>query len=186
MSRINQIVAEQTPDEVVDAFNQHVTDYPGSRITNMKATLGHSWVAFEVYMQWYPLYEQVKKILGNRLAYLYAHAISESSNCPLCTTFFRKIIIENGEKPEDLQLSDYEQLLIDFGSKIAQQKGEISDELYQQIQEKFSVEQIVILVAFAGQMIATNIFNNVLQVEIDEYLYPYLPITQENPIHSNV
>ena len=37
--------------------------------------------------------------------------------------------------------------------------------------------EIVILIAFAGQMIATNLFNNVLGVTIDEYLYPYLPLT---------
>jgi hypothetical protein len=176
MPRIPPILPEQTPDAVVTAFRQHVADYPGSRITNMKATLGHSLLAFEVYMQWYPLYEKVKTILGNRLAYLFAHAISESSNCPLCTTFFRKIIIENGERPEELQLSEDEQLLLDFGSAIAQHKGEVSDALYGQIQRKFTVTHIVLLVAFAGQMIATNIFNNLLQVEIDEYLYPYLPL----------
>lgn len=56
-------------------------------------------------MQWYPLYEHVVQILGPRLAYLYAFSISEASNCPLCSTFFRKIIIDAGEKPEDLQLT---------------------------------------------------------------------------------
>ena len=129
-------------------------------------------------MQWYPLYEQVKQILGNRLAYLFAHAVSEGSNCPLCTTFFRRIIIDNGEQPENLQLTDYEQLVVDFGSEIAQHKGEVADGLYDRISQYFTDEPLVVLVAFAGQMIATNIFNNALQVEIDEYLYPYLPLTQ--------
>jgi hypothetical protein len=31
------------------------------------------------------------------------------------------------------------------------------------------------LVAFAGQMIATNIFNNVIETNIDDYLFDYLP-----------
>ena len=34
---------------------------------------------------------------------------------------------------------------------------------------------MVLLIAFAGQMIATNIFNNVIQTDIDEYLKSYLP-----------
>ncbi len=55
--------------ELKDAFEQHVKNY-NARITNMKATLGHSLVAFEVYMEWYRLYDEVKKITGNRLAYL--------------------------------------------------------------------------------------------------------------------
>ena len=179
MPRITPLPAENTTPDVQAAFDAHVTDYPGSRITNMKATLGRSLLAFQVYMQWYPLYEEVKKILCNRLAYLYAHAISEGSNCPLCTTFFRRIIIDNGERPEDLTLTNHEQAVINFGSAIAQNKGEIPDELYASIGEWYTDEQIVILVAFAGQMIATNVFNNVLEVNIDDYLYPYLPLTHE-------
>ena len=33
--------------------------------------------------------------------------------------------------------------------------------------------QIVALTAFAAMMIATNIFNNALEVELDEYLFAY-------------
>ena len=89
----------------------------------MKATLGHSLLAFEVYMQWYPLYEEVEKILGKRLAYLYAYSISKASDCPLCSTFFRKIIIDSGEKPESLDLTPSEKDILDFGSRIAQIPG---------------------------------------------------------------
>jgi hypothetical protein len=34
---------------------------------------------------------------------------------------------------------------------------------------------MVILTAFAGQMIATNVFSNVTETDIDEYLFDYLP-----------
>ncbi|GAB3809808.1 hypothetical protein GCM10028819_52220 [Spirosoma humi] len=179
MPRITPLPAIEATPAIDAAFKAHVTDYPGSRITNMKATLGRSLLAFQVYMYWYPLYEEVKKIVGDRQAYLFAHAISEGSNCPLCTTFFRRIIIDNGERPEDLQLTAPEQTLVDFGSAIAQHKGEISDELYTPIADRYTDQQIVVLVAFAGQMIATNVFNNVLDVTIDEYLYPYLPLTNQ-------
>lgn len=178
MTRIDPLRYESAPADVQAAYQQHLKDHPGSRITNMKATLGHSLLSFQIYMQWYPLYEQVKAIVGDRLAYLYAHAISEGSNCPLCTTFFRRIIIDHGEKPENLQVTSFEQSLIDFGSELARNKGEVADAIYQPIQQSFTTEQLVVLVAFAGQMIATNVFNNVLEVAIDEYLYPYLPLTQ--------
>lgn len=178
MPRITPLRPGDAPPDTQAAFDQHVTDHVGSRITNMKATLGRSLLSFQVYMQWYPLYEQVKEILGNRLAYLFAHAVSEGSACPVCTTFFRRIIIDNGEQPEALQLTDHEQLILDFGSEIAKNKGNVADVLYERVHQKFSDEQLVVLVAFAGQMIATNIFNNVLEVDIDEYLYPYLPLTR--------
>ena len=177
MPRINPLPEASASNELQAAWAKHIADYPGSRITNMKATLSHSPLAFHVYMQWYPLYYEVIKLVGNRSAYLFAHAISEASNCPLCTTFFRKIIIENGERPEELQLTVPEQQLLDFGAAIAQHRGEVSDLLYASIRQQFTDADMVVLVAFAGQMIATNLFNNVLEVVVDEYLYPYLPLT---------
>ena len=140
----------------------------------MKATLGHSLTAFEAYMQWYPLYEQVKNILGQRLSPLFAWSISEAADCPLCSTYFRKIIIESGEDPERLQLTSDEQEILTFGALIAKNKGEISDPVFNGIKSKFSDNQLVVLIAFAGIMIATNIFNNVIHTEIDNYLHPFL------------
>ncbi|QJW91111.1 hypothetical protein HNV11_17875 [Spirosoma taeanense] len=182
MPRIHPLSETEASDDLKAAWAQHIADYPGSRITNMKATLSHSSLAFVVYMQWYPLYHEVIGIVGERLAYLYAHAISEGSNCPLCTTFFRRIIIQHGERPEDLQLTESEQALLDFGSAISQNKGEVPDRLYAPLRQRYTNAQIVVLVAFAGQMIATNVFNNALRVDIDDYLAPYLPLTQ--PAHQ--
>ena len=90
MARV-QPVSEISPALQV-AFERHVSDYNAS-ITNMKGTLAHSLVAFEIYMQWYPLYEKVKQTAGNRPAYLYAWSISTAADCPLCSTFFRRIMI---------------------------------------------------------------------------------------------
>jgi hypothetical protein len=141
----------------------------------MKATLAHSPLAFEIYMQWYPLYAEVEKILGKRLAYLYAYSISYASDCPLCSTFFRKIIIDAGEKPEALELTQSEQKLLEFGSGISKNLGKIADGVYDSIATQFHKKEMVILIAFAGQMIATNVFSNVTETDIDEYLFDYLP-----------
>jgi hypothetical protein len=180
MSRIPPVDRQPPPASMQEAFREHVATY-GGRITNMKATLGHAPLAFSVYMQWYPLYEQVKALLGNRLAYLFAFSVSEGSNCPLCTTFFRRIIIDHGERPEALELTDWERTVLDFGSHMAREQGRIPDDLYAAVAGRFTHEQVVLLVAFAGQMIATNVFNNALEVEIDEYLAPYVPLTPAVP-----
>jgi hypothetical protein len=180
MPRIKPIPDEQASPDMRAAFERHVSDYQ-ARITNMKATLGHSRLAFDVYMQWYPLYEQVKKILGERLAYLYAHAISAGSNCPLCTTFFRRIIIEQGENPDELIISPSEQEILDLGSEMARNQGQIPAELYQRVANRFTDPEMVVLIAFAGQMIATNVFNNALEVEIDDYLIPYTRTALNRP-----
>jgi hypothetical protein len=174
MARISPIPNNELPLSVEEAFERHVKDY-NAHITNMKATLGHSLLAFDIYMQWYPLYELVEKILGKRLAYLYAYSISKASDCPLCSTFFRKIIIDAGEKPENLLLTPSEKDIIDFGISIAKYQGNIRDHIYNRIAEHYGKTEMVNLIAFAGQMIATNVFNNVIETDIDEDLAGYLP-----------
>src|SRR5215467_12851718 len=129
MARIEPISENEKTQPVREAFEKHTREY-NARITNMKATLAHSLLAFDIYMQWYPLYGEVEKILGKRLAYLYAYSISYASDCPLCSTFFRKIIIDAGEKPEALELTPSEQQLLEFGSSISKHQGKIPDDLY--------------------------------------------------------
>lgn len=172
MPRIEPLNTKEISPSVKEAFERHVQAY-GGRITNMKATLGHSLIAFEAYMQWYPLYTEVEKILGKRVASLFAHSISCAADCPLCSTFFRKIIIDSGETPEKLELTETERDVLNFGSGIAKHKGNIADHLYNVVATKYNETEMVILTAFAGIMIATNVFNNVIETEIDEYLSAY-------------
>ncbi|MEP6617554.1 MAG: hypothetical protein ABJA57_13280 [Ginsengibacter sp.] len=174
MPRILPIKEADWTPSLKKAFEKHAEDH-GGRVTNMKATLGHSLLAFDVYMQWYPLYEEVKKILGERLAYLFAYAVSTASNCPLCSAYFRKIMIDSGEKPEELNLTPHEKEVLDFGAAIATHQGNINSNTYNIVAGKYNTQQMVLLIAFAGQMIATNILNNVIETDIDEYLTEYLP-----------
>jgi len=183
MTRIRPVNEGEISSSVKEAFQRHVKEYD-ARITNMKATLGHSLPCFEVYMQWYVLYDEIKKILGERLAYLYAYSISFASNCPLCSTFFRKIIIDAGENPENLELDPKEKKILEFGSSIATSQGNISDELYNEAASLYNQQEMVVLIAFAGQMIATNVFSNVIQTDIDEYLSDYLPLTKTKFSHG--
>lgn len=60
MARIQPLNIDNAMPSTKLSFQNHVAAYQ-ARITNMKATLGHSPLAFEAYMQWYPLYEEVKK-----------------------------------------------------------------------------------------------------------------------------
>jgi hypothetical protein len=172
MARIQPLSEDEVSPSLKAAFQKHVQEY-GGRITNMKATLGHSLPAFEAFMEWYPLYAEVEKILGKRMASLYAHAISCAADCPLCSTFFRKIIIDSGETPDKPDLTEPQKNILDFGSSIAKNNGIIADDIYNTVAISYSKREMVILTAFAGIMIATNIFNNVIETEIDDYLAAY-------------
>lgn len=166
------------PLELADADPQMQAEYDRivaaqGRMTNMKRTLAHEPVAMEALLRWYPLRDVVQPFLGDRLTTLYVHAISTATDCLICSTFFRRILIESGEDPADLQLDDREQTVVEFGRQLVTDANAVSDELYARLAAYFSPQEVVALTAFGGLMVATNIFNNALKVDLDEYLHDY-------------
>jgi alkylhydroperoxidase family enzyme len=144
-----------------------------ARITNMKRTLLHSVPAFEALMTWYPLRDTVQPFLGERLTTLFAHAVSAETDCLICSTFFRRLLVESGEDPDALVLSDTEGTVVEFGRQLGRDAHGVSNELYAALARLYTAEQIVALTAFGAIMLATNVFNNALRVDLDGYLEPY-------------
>jgi alkylhydroperoxidase family enzyme len=143
------------------------------RVTNMKRTLAHSAVALRALMQWYDLHAEVVAFLGPRLTTLFAHAVSSQSDCLICSTFFRRLLVEAGEDPDDLRLDRREAAVVAYGRQLAQDANAVSDDLFGDLAGWLTPPQLVSLTAFGGLMLATNVFNNALRVDLDEYLLPF-------------
>lgn len=143
------------------------------RITNMKRSLLHSVPAFKAYMEWYTLRDLIAPFIGERGVVLFSYAISYGNRCLVCSLFFRKILVDWGEDPERPALSEDEGLLVEFGSAIAQGPHGIPEEVYARLAARYTEEERVLLVAFAGVMAATNLFNTVAKVPLDEILVGY-------------
>jgi alkylhydroperoxidase family enzyme len=173
MARIPPLEYDNAPAEARAAHDHH-RDHVG-RITNMKRTLLHSLPAFEALMQWYPLRDTVSPFLGERLTLLFAHAVSAETDCLICSTFFRRLLIQAGENPDQLALDELEAAVVAFGRQLATDAHAVSDELYAELARRFTAEQIVALTAFGAIMLATNVVNNALRVDLDEYLEPFRP-----------
>jgi alkylhydroperoxidase family enzyme len=171
MPRIVPLERERVKGDVRAAFDEGLARW--GRMTNMKRTLLHSPPAYHALMQWYTLFATVKEFLGERLAIIFAHAISVESDCLICTTYMRRILIEWGENPNELKLDEKAEVVMAFGRAMTQPSNRVPDALYRKLASFFNTEQIVALTAFGGLMIATNIINNVLEVDLDEYLYEY-------------
>ena len=143
------------------------------RVTNMKRTLARSPAALRALMTWYDLRDEIRPFLGERLTNLFAHAISAGTDCLICSTFFRRILIDAGEDPDDLRLDERDQAVVDYGRQLARDPNGVTEELFARLSIEFTPEQVVVLTAFGGLMVATNLVNNALRIELDEYLIPY-------------
>jgi alkylhydroperoxidase family enzyme len=171
MARIRPLNLDEADPAARAELEHHAAAF--GRVTNMKRTLAHAPAALHALMQWYPLRDAVVPFLGERLTVLFAHAISTQTDCLICSTFFRRLLIDAGERPDDLTLDERERVVIEFGRQLARDANGVGELLYSRLAAHFAPAEIVTLTTFGGLMIATNVFNNALRVDLDEYLWPY-------------
>ena len=171
MAYIPMTEYDTASDEVKREYDDQIAKH--GRITNMKRTLLHNVPSFKAYMEWYTLYDELKPVLGARALNLLSYAISANNDCLICGSFFKKILNENGEDTEDLKLNETEELLYMLGTCVAVDPHNVPDEIYDGLKARYTDEQIVTIFAFAGIMYATNLFNTVAKVDLDEVLYDF-------------
>lgn len=154
------------------AADRHL-EVHGGTITNLKATLLSHVPSFTAYMEAHTLRDALVPFIGERAVSLFCYAISDENDSLVCSVFFRRILIENGEDPDNPQVTEAEQLLIDWGRLIASNPSGIPQEFSARLERVFTPQLRVLLLAFAGQMVATNLFATVGRVPLDEALYDY-------------
>jgi hypothetical protein len=167
MSQIPQIDYGTASEEIRAAHDEEVR--VRGRMTNMKRTLLHSPAAHRIYAEWFTLRGELAAI-KDRPIWIFSHAISKASNSRIAVTFFRRALINAGFNPDALELSEEEALLDAFGKAIVANSNAIPAEIWTKLKARYDSKTLVDLVAFAGIMIATAVFNNVVEVDFDPEL----------------
>jgi hypothetical protein len=173
MARIPPVAEASASAEVRDMAAAHTAS--GFAMSNMKWTLARSPIAFAAVLDFYTVHDAVGRLLGPRRAWLFCHAISVQSECLNCSTLFRRMLIEAGDDPDALELDELDELVVRFGRQLATDADGVDDELYTQLAERFTDADIVLLTASGAMMVATNVLNKALRVDLDGYLLPYVP-----------
>jgi len=160
---------DELDDAAKAASDQHVERY-GGPVTNLDATLlGHPQ-SFAAYTEWFVLRDAVVPYLGERAVSLFCYAISAEYGGPIPSAFFRKVLVDAGDDPDNPQVTETEQLLIDWGRLIARDPHGVPDEMYARLETTFNPKLRTLLVAFAGLMVAVNLFTTVGRIPVDEAL----------------
>ena len=141
-------------------------------LTNMQQTLLRDYGTFLAYRAWHYSWDSLVATLGIKDATIFAHAISRTGSCLLCSLFFVSDLRDLGVDPNEFEPDEREQLLIDFAESIVKNPTAVPDELFARVRKAFNDDEIVVIVGFAGQMIAGNTFNSVLKVDVDGRLKP--------------
>lgn len=143
------------------------------RVTNMQRTLLHSVPSFDAYIGWYDLRDIVVPVFGERAIWIFCHTISAGTDCLICSTFFRRLLIDAGLSPETYEPSETERLLESLGRTFAAGGHGVDPATWSALRAGYTDEHLVALVSFGGLMVANNLFNNLLNPPLDEYLHDY-------------
>src|SRR3954454_21475941 len=170
MTRITPADPAAAPEASRALADEHVA--AGARMTNMKWTAARSPETLAMLLTWYPLFDRIAGFLGERRAKLLAHAISDRNECLICSTFFRRILIDAGEDPGELRLDEEDELIVELGRALADDPH-IGEDLYGRLAPRYDERQLVELAGFGAIMVATNVVNDMLGIPLDGYLQAY-------------
>ena len=143
-----------------------------NNLTNMKKALLLDYPTYDAYMAWYTSWARLVEVIGERAAVVFAHAISTTNSCQLCSLFFISDLKALGLDPNQFEYAEHEELLAALGRQIVKDPTAVPDDLIESLKEIYGEAGTVAIVGFAGQMIATNNFNSVLKIDVDERLLP--------------
>lgn len=111
--------------------------------------------------------------IGERAVTLFAYAIADEAGTLVTSAFFRRILVDSGEDPDHPQVTEAEQLLIDWGRLIAHTPYAVDASFIDRLEGAFSEPLRLRLVTFAAQVVAANVFTTIARVRLDEAMYPY-------------
>ncbi|MCR5117577.1 MAG: hypothetical protein K6A97_08730 [Lachnospiraceae bacterium] len=169
MARVHLKTPEELTGEAKKAYDELNSK---GKITNMKLVMLQDYGTYKAFMGWYDSWASLEKTVGLRAATIYAHAISTTNGCQLCSLFFISDLKELGIDPASFETSENEALLQQLGQQIVKDPTKVSDELLNGLRKFYTDEEIIIIVGFGAQMQATNNFNSVLGVDVDKRLLP--------------
>lgn len=168
MAIVSRREPESLEGEALEIYESALSK--SGRVTNMVRTLLHSVPAFRA-LEFYPVRDVLLHRIGTRAVYFYCYAISSENECLICTTYHGKLLAEFDLKPEEFEFTEEESVLIDFGRALVKSPNDIDPDVYERLQRLFTEEEIVLITAVGCRMIASNLFNSALKVDLDEHLF---------------
>ncbi len=169
MARIKLLELEET----TGAERERYEELAGrNAVTNMKKGLLQDAATYDAFMAWYTSWNRLVEVISEREATIFAHAVSTTNSCMLCSLFFISDLKALGLDPNQFETTEKEDLLVELGRQMVKDPTKISDDLFDRLRKYFNDKELVVIVGFGAQMMATNNFNSVFQIDIDDRLLP--------------
>ena len=162
---------EDLPPESTAVWDDQMERF--GMMTTMKRTLVLSPLACESVFNLYPMLDNVATYVGRRATLIFLQAVSSETDCLICSTYFRKYLVDAGIDPDNFTLTDEEDALVEFGLALAKNNAWVPDETYNRLDFLTDTAKVD-LVVLGGLMLLCNYFNNALHVQLDDFMEAYV------------
>jgi len=134
--------------------------------TFQRMLLGHleSFTACE---QLRVLADAIAPFLGERAVKLFSWAYCEAAASDYWTAHFRRALIDAGENLDNTQVTETEQLMIDWARLIAKDPGAIPAAVYQRVELAFTPRHRLAMLAYAGELAGAIVIADVARLPAD-------------------
>ena len=156
--RANQYPLTQQQKEAV----RYHRLYQGGQMNDLKYILLRDMQTFAVYMGWYNLEKGLYSFLSVHELAVFGHTICREEGAMLCSEYFDTKLSGRGEDPEHPTMTEKESLLSEFGKALCADYHHIPEELFSKMNEAYREEEMIKLIAFAGQLRASCMFEGVM------------------------
>jgi hypothetical protein len=109
------------------------------------------------FSEWYELRDELVPYIGERVFALFALAISDEMGSRIAVDHFRAVLVSSGNDVDNPQLTETEQLLIEWARAVARGSGTVEQQLRDRFERAFNPQLRRSLIEFAALMIATTI-----------------------------
>ncbi len=144
------------------------------KMTSLKWAQAHSPEVLRIYGEWFTLHARLVPAVGVRGLNIFCLAVCEAQGSVIPTGYFRRALVNAGSDPDRLERSSEEDALHRFGTIVGERAGHVPDDLWNALATRYGELVMVDLAGFAGQMVATTVLANLLQVEPDEDVLAFL------------
>ena len=97
MARVKLLELEETRGAERERY-QKLAD--ANKVTNMKKALLQDAATYDAFMGWYTSWGRLVEVISKREATVFAHSISTTNSCQLCSLFFISDLKALGIHPE--------------------------------------------------------------------------------------
>ena len=170
MARIEPLSLEQAKPAAHKQLEEQIAAH--GRATNMKRTLAHAPAALHAFMHWYDLHAEVVKFLGP-LGHAVCPCHLQPDRLPDLLHLLPPLVDRSAGRPGQPASRRPRPSAGRVWPAAGRDANAVRTNCTPAWPSISSPPQIVTLTAFGGLMIATNVFNNALRVDLDEYLFPF-------------